>query len=64
MRRGTCEGEILYRGQTSRSGYERINEHFRDWLESKTKPQRISTGEQQNGNKTKRKGDRNKESTP
>ena len=25
----------MYRGQTSRSGYERINEHFNDWEESK-----------------------------
>ena len=27
--------KILYRGQTSRSGYERINEHFLDWNENK-----------------------------
>ena len=26
---------IIYRGQTSRSGYERINEHFDEWNESK-----------------------------
>ena len=29
-----CE-KIIYRGQTSRSGYERINEHFDEWDESK-----------------------------
>ena len=28
--------KILYRGQSSRSGYERINEHFDDWEENKT----------------------------
>ena len=27
--------KILYRGQTSRSGNERINEHFLDWEEHK-----------------------------
>ena len=26
---------VIYRGQTSRSGYERINEHFVDWDECK-----------------------------
>ena len=29
--------KILYRGQTSRSGYERINEHFLDWDDRKSK---------------------------
>ena len=28
--------KILYRGQTSRCGYERINEHFADWEDRKT----------------------------
>ena len=33
--------KILYRGQTSRSGYERINEHFEDWKQSKSKIKNI-----------------------
>ena len=28
--------KILYRGQSSRSGYERINEHFDDWEDHKS----------------------------
>ena len=50
-----CKKKILYRGQSGRSGYERINEHFDDWKESKddTKEKK---GKGRKGKNDKRKG--------